>query len=206
MKNWIFRIELFITPHSPDDGSGEPKRYSVNFSINLSFHLDYLVINFSTHTHTHIYIYIYIYIYISINFFFMLKNLLTKVSFSHRGEHTHMHTYIHTHFFLSLLLAIYIYIYISGHEYSPRQTFPMSMFLAFNQTKNILNLSFFFFLFPSSGNKFYFLFFQFLHLYIPSPSFLPPLTTNDKFFNIFRNSLLTMQKSQWTFFFLPFLF
>ena len=39
-----------ITPHSPDDGSVEPKRYSVDFLINLSFHLDYLVINFSTHT------------------------------------------------------------------------------------------------------------------------------------------------------------
>ena len=38
-----------ITPHGPDDGSVEPKRYSVDFSINLSFHLDYLVINFSTH-------------------------------------------------------------------------------------------------------------------------------------------------------------
>ena len=32
-----------ITPHGPDDGSVEPKRYSVDFSINLSFHLDYLV-------------------------------------------------------------------------------------------------------------------------------------------------------------------
>ena len=48
-----------ITPHGPDDGSVEPKRYSVDFSINLSFHLDYLVINFSTYV---IYIYIYIYI------------------------------------------------------------------------------------------------------------------------------------------------
>ena len=35
-----------ITPHGPDDGSVEPKRYSVDFLINLSFHLDYLVINF----------------------------------------------------------------------------------------------------------------------------------------------------------------
>ena len=40
-----------ITPHGPDDGSVEPKRYSVDLSINLSFHLDYLVIN--------LYIYIY---------------------------------------------------------------------------------------------------------------------------------------------------
>ena len=38
-----------INPRGPDDGSVEPKRYSVDFSINLSFHLDYLVINFSQH-------------------------------------------------------------------------------------------------------------------------------------------------------------
>ena len=37
-----------ITPHGPDDGSVEPKRYSVDFSINLSFHFDYLT-NFSLH-------------------------------------------------------------------------------------------------------------------------------------------------------------
>ena len=36
-----------ITPHGSDDGSVEPKRYIVDFSINLSFHLDYLLINFS---------------------------------------------------------------------------------------------------------------------------------------------------------------
>ena len=55
-----------ITPHGPDYGSVEPKCYSVDFLKDLSFHLDYLVINFSTHTHTHtdIYICIYIYIYI----------------------------------------------------------------------------------------------------------------------------------------------
>ena len=35
-----------ITPHGPDDGSIEPKRYSVDSSINLSFPLDCLVINF----------------------------------------------------------------------------------------------------------------------------------------------------------------
>ena len=29
-----------ITPHGPDDGSAEPKRYSVDLSINHSFHLD----------------------------------------------------------------------------------------------------------------------------------------------------------------------
>ena len=32
-----------ITPQGPDDGSVEPKRYSVDFSIKLSFHLDYLI-------------------------------------------------------------------------------------------------------------------------------------------------------------------
>ena len=45
-----------ITSHGPDDGSVELKRYSVDFLINISFHLDYLDINFSS------YIYIYIYI------------------------------------------------------------------------------------------------------------------------------------------------
>ena len=29
-----------MTPHGPDDGSAEPKRYSVDLSINHSFHLD----------------------------------------------------------------------------------------------------------------------------------------------------------------------
>ena len=38
-----------ITPHGPVDSSVEPKRYSEDFLINLSFHLDYLVINFSTY-------------------------------------------------------------------------------------------------------------------------------------------------------------
>ena len=59
-----------ITPHGPDDGSVELKHCSVDFSINFSFHLDYLVINFSTYCQITIlyllsYIYIYIYIYIS---------------------------------------------------------------------------------------------------------------------------------------------
>ena len=48
-----------ITPHGSDDGSVEPKRYSVDFSINISFHLDYLVINFSTHCRITIYYNIY---------------------------------------------------------------------------------------------------------------------------------------------------
>ena len=43
-----------ITPNGPDDGSVETKGYSVDFLINPSFHLDYLVINFSVY-----YIYIY---------------------------------------------------------------------------------------------------------------------------------------------------
>ena len=38
-----------INPHGPDDGSVEPKRYRVDFSINLSLHLDYLVFIFSLH-------------------------------------------------------------------------------------------------------------------------------------------------------------
>ena len=38
-----------ITPHCPDDGSVEPKRYCVDFSINLSVHLDCLVVPFSLH-------------------------------------------------------------------------------------------------------------------------------------------------------------
>ena len=33
-----------ITPHGPDDGSVEPKRYSVGFSINLSFHMSILYV------------------------------------------------------------------------------------------------------------------------------------------------------------------
>ena len=58
------------TPHSPDDGSAEPKRYSVDwlcFSINPYF-LFRLLVNFSSQTVAllsiiffHIYIYIYIY-------------------------------------------------------------------------------------------------------------------------------------------------
>ena len=52
-----------ITPHGPDDGSLEPKRYSVDFSINLSFHLDYFVINSSTYCRiTTLYLLSYIYI------------------------------------------------------------------------------------------------------------------------------------------------
>ena len=38
-----------ISPHGSDDGSVELKRYSVDFSINLSFHWNYFVIDFSLH-------------------------------------------------------------------------------------------------------------------------------------------------------------
>ena len=59
-----------ITPHGPDDGSVEPKRYSVDPLINHSFHLDrcyqffYVLSDYNTLLTLHIYIYIYIYIYI----------------------------------------------------------------------------------------------------------------------------------------------
>ena len=60
------KLAVNITPHIPDDGSVEPKRYCVDFLINLFFHLDYLVISFSTHTHTHTYIYIYASVYVCV--------------------------------------------------------------------------------------------------------------------------------------------
>ena len=60
------------TPHRPDDGSAEPKRYSIDwlcFSINPYFLFGLLVVNFSSQIvgllsiiFLHIYIYIYIYI------------------------------------------------------------------------------------------------------------------------------------------------
>ena len=63
-----------ITPHSPDDGSAEPKHYSVDwlcFPINPYLLFGLLVVNFSSQIvgllsiiFFHIYIYIYIYIYI----------------------------------------------------------------------------------------------------------------------------------------------
>ena len=40
IKNRWFNI-VNIIPHGPDDVSVEPKRYGVDFSINLSFHSDY---------------------------------------------------------------------------------------------------------------------------------------------------------------------
>ena len=43
---------VYITPHGPDDGSAEPKRYSVDLSINHFFHLN------------RCYQFFYIYIYI----------------------------------------------------------------------------------------------------------------------------------------------
>ena len=48
-----------ITHPSPDDGSLKPKRYSVDFSINHSSSLDYLI-NFILSLSLYIYIYIYI--------------------------------------------------------------------------------------------------------------------------------------------------
>ena len=60
------------TPHCPDDGSAEPKRYSVDwlcFSITPPFYLDYLLSIFLHKLSDYyplfssIYIYIYIYIY-----------------------------------------------------------------------------------------------------------------------------------------------
>ena len=53
-----------ITPHGPDDGSVEPKRYRVDLSINLSFHLDrcyqffYILSDYNPSFTFHIYIYI----------------------------------------------------------------------------------------------------------------------------------------------------
>ena len=69
----IFKIHRWlniinITPHGPDDGSVESKRYSVDFLINLSFHLLsiflHIHIYMNTHTHIHVYICIYTYTYI----------------------------------------------------------------------------------------------------------------------------------------------
>ena len=62
-----------ITPHGPNDDSVEPKRYSVDLSINLSFHLDrcyqffYILSDYNPLFTFHI----YIYIYICIVFFFV---------------------------------------------------------------------------------------------------------------------------------------
>ena len=69
--------------HGHDDGSVEPKRYSVDFSINLSFNLDYLVINFSTYcriTILYLLSYIYIYIYICIYNTLGFTHFYTRVS------------------------------------------------------------------------------------------------------------------------------
>ena len=69
------------TPHNPDDGSAEPKRYSVDwlcFSINPYFLFGFFIVNFSSqivgllsiiffHICIYIYIYIYAHIYIVIH-------------------------------------------------------------------------------------------------------------------------------------------
>ena len=67
-----------ITPHVPDDGSVEPKRYSVDFSINLPFHLDYIVINFSTYCRITILYLLSIYIYISINIDLLQRPIMVE--------------------------------------------------------------------------------------------------------------------------------
>ena len=62
-------VTSLIIPLSPDDGSAEQKRYSVDwlcFSINPHFLFGLFVV---THTHTHTHIYIYIYIYIAVHLF-----------------------------------------------------------------------------------------------------------------------------------------
>ena len=71
-QRWVFKNAKYIaniTPLGPDDGSVETERNCVDFSINLSFLLDYLLSNISLNIvglqsiiYFHIYIYIYIYI------------------------------------------------------------------------------------------------------------------------------------------------
>ena len=85
-SNFLYIFTLFVhpstlnifnkTPHSPDDGSAEPKRYRVNclfFSINPYFLFGLFVVNFSSQIvgllsiiFLHKYIYIYIYIYVCV--------------------------------------------------------------------------------------------------------------------------------------------
>ena len=77
------------TPHSPDDGSAEPKRYSVDrlcFSINPHFLFGLLVVNFSSQIVgllSIIFFHIYIYIY----------------THTHKQTHTHTHLYFDQCFF-----------------------------------------------------------------------------------------------------------
>ena len=62
----IIKTIVNITPHGPDDGSVEPKRYSVDLN-DLSFNLDRCIQFFYIFRITILYllfIYIYIYIYI----------------------------------------------------------------------------------------------------------------------------------------------
>ena len=84
------------TPHSPDDGSAEPKRYSVDwlcFSINSHFLFGLLVVNFSSQIvgllsiiFFHIYIYIYIYIKK-----LALNNLVGLILPKKKNNHTKPH-------------------------------------------------------------------------------------------------------------------
>ena len=56
---YMYKI-INITPHGPDDGSVEPKRYSVDPLINYSFHLD------------RCYQFFYIYIYVCIIYMYKI--------------------------------------------------------------------------------------------------------------------------------------
>ena len=90
-----------ITPHGPDDGSVETKHYCVDFSINLSFHLDYLVI----------YIYIYIYIYVCV-YVHVLSIYICFYSFMYEWLYFYMCT-----LYIYIYIYIYIFIHIHTHMY-----------------------------------------------------------------------------------------
>ena len=85
-----------ITLHGPDDGSIEPKRYSVDFLINLSYHLDYLVINFSTYCRIKIlylvsYIYIYIYHDVPLSWISLTLSRHSSLSSTPSGRSSRLH-------------------------------------------------------------------------------------------------------------------
>ena len=71
--------------HSSDDGSLEPKRYSVDFSINLSFYLDYFVINFSLH------------IYILLDILFKNENGEIITDVYHKPTDTQQYLHFNSH-------------------------------------------------------------------------------------------------------------
>ena len=79
MQNTKTKAKVCIIRKSwPGDGSVEPKHFSVDFLINLSFHLDYLVINFSTYCRITI-LYLPLHIYRSTRGQWKRGNLLPKV-------------------------------------------------------------------------------------------------------------------------------